>query len=146
MIRVLLKHIAAEVAINTLFDKLNYNFLKPKLDKLLRERGISSISDDIKFFERQRDKAHPSSRSRYNNMINTLKDAESVYYNTVKFGDLANEDSLITYPNPVRSTEKRIWKIDIDKHTTLAEHIVKLAEDINRRVRYNTKTGECTNY
>lgn len=79
-------------------------------------------------FERMRDKAHPSSQSRYNNMINNLKDTESVYYNTVKFGDLANEDSLIMYPNPVRSTERRIWKIDIDKHTSPAEYIVKLAE------------------
>ena len=103
MFRILVKYVVGEIAINTMFQMAVNNFIKPKLENLLKECEItkcpynisikggdfnlSNISDDIKYFERQREKEveRGACTSRYDNMIKTLKDAEGAYrYITVE--------------------------------------------------------------
>lgn len=133
MIDILLKHVIGEVAINTLFDKINDNFIKPKLESLLRDSVVilspyttqmKDMQEDIKYFERMRDNADSRSTgsgNRYDNMINSLKDAEGIYYRYITVREL---DSLSTR-HTNRSNEKRVWPINVN---------------------YNPKTGNYVDY
>ena len=147
MIRILIKHIVTEIAITALFNKLNDNFIKPKLQNLLLSDNLFESYtkklhdgipiDGIEFFKKLRAmEEDPSGVARLDNIINILTETERTFNAFTQ-----KEDSLVLYPNP-RSNEKQIWKIDVDDNRTTTEHIIKLDGKISRRVNYDTKAGE----
>jgi hypothetical protein len=117
MIRILLRHVITELALNTLFNKLNDNLVKPRLETILNPSSI--ISEDIKYFERMRNTCHPDARSRYDNMINTLTDAHNMYYQRIAFSELGNEDGVVFCKGrgKTNENERRVWHVDIEKAT-----------------------------
>lgn len=98
MIDILLKYVISECAINKLFDTVTNNFAKSKPSigvflgkqfRLISPPTAISIKQDIEYFQRMRERAHPSSYARYDNMISNLEDASKIYYKNVTFRDLA---------------------------------------------------------
>lgn len=92
-----MKHIVTEVAISALFDKIENNFRKPEIEKLL-DAGIifiphmKSLTNDISYFKRKKElirKDDTETLSRYDKMINGLEDAQNIYYKTITFKELA---------------------------------------------------------
>ena len=98
MINILLKHVITELALNTLFERLSENFETIEPDNMAtviyvknKFKMLDNISKDIRYFMSKRDKSHPDYYERYNEMINKLEDAESLY-RYVTFKEIAEQN------------------------------------------------------